>query len=429
MIVAMLAAAPIPDFRSPAFLRAHIADTMAFYEGRCVDPTGGLYQFFKDDGSVYDARTRHLVSSTRYVFTHAMGARHLGHAPWREVARHALAFVNEAHARPQGGFAWVLAWHDGRATVTDGTNHCYGLAFVLLAHAHALMAGQADAADGLERCWQLMEQRFWRPGHSLYADEATPDWVVGDYRGQNANMHACEAMQAAWRATQDRKYLDRAIALSEAVTATLGAKAAGLPGVVPECAGLVWEHFRADWSIDPDYNRGDRTNIFRPWGFQTGHQTEWTKLLLQLDRLCAQAGMAPAPARLARARALFDAAMRFGWDERHGGLVYGFAPDGSLYDGDKYHWVQAESLAAVAWLATALQESGAPSAEVAHYWGWYDRIWNYAWANFVDHRYGAWYRVLAADNAKVTDEKSPAGKVDYHDMGACWDVLSALREI
>ena len=418
-----------PDFRSCTTLLNHIRHTKNFYDSRCVDPSGGLYHFYKDDGTVYDAHTRHLVSSTRYVFTHAMGWRHFGRPDWQATARHALAFVDQAHAQPQGGFAWVLDWQAGRATVTDGTNHCYGLAFVLLAHAHALMAGQADAADGLERCWQLMEQRFWRPEHSLYADEATPDWVVGAYRGQNANMHACEAMMAAFRATQDRKYLERAIALAEAVTGALAARSADLPGVVAECRSLVWEHFREDWSIDPDYNRDDRSNIFRPWGFQTGHQTEWTKLLLQLDRLCADAGLAPAPERLARARAFFDAAMRFGWDDAHGGLAYGFAPDGALYDGDKYHWVQAESLAAAAWLAVALQQSGAPAADVAHYWRWYDRIWAYAWEHFVDHRYGAWYRILAAGNSKVTDEKSPAGKVDYHDMGACYDVLAALREI
>jgi mannose/cellobiose epimerase-like protein (N-acyl-D-glucosamine 2-epimerase family) len=425
----MLPANPLPDFRSPAFLRTHIADTMAFYEGRCIDPTGGLFQFFKDDGSVYDTRTRHLVSSTRYVFTQAMGWRHLGKPEWQANARHALAFVNEVHARPQGGFAWVLDWHAGHAAVSDGTNHCYGLAFVLLAHAHALMAGQADAADGLERCWRLMEQRFWQPEHSLYADEATPGWQVGPYRGQNANMHACEAMMAAYRATQDRKYLDRAILLSESVVLRQGAKSADLPGVIAECSSLVWEHFGTDWSIDPDYNRDDRTNIFRPWGFQTGHQTEWTKLLLQLDRLCAGAGVAPAPARLARARALFDAAMRFGWDATHGGLVYGFKPDGTLYDDGKYHWVQAESMAAAAWLAIAAEEAGLGAEVADHYWGWYDKIWTYAWAHFVDHRYGAWYRVLAADNSKVTDEKSPAGKVDYHDMGACYDVLAALRDI
>jgi len=426
----MMPQSPRPDFRAPAFLRAHVADVMAFYEGRCVDPSGGFYQFFKDDGSVYDARTRHLVSSTRYVFTQAMGARHLGRSEWRATARHALEFVDRVHRQPNGGFAWVLDWHDGAARVTDGTNHCYGLAFVLLAHAHAQMAGLADAAEGLEACWQLMERRFWEAPHALYADEATPDWQVAPYRGQNANMHACEAMMAAWRATKDRKYLDRAVALAESVTGRLAAKSARLPGVVAACDALVWEHFAAGWAIDPDYNRGDRTNIFRPWGFQTGHQTEWTKLLLQLDRLCAEAGLAPDPACLERAKRFFDAAMRFGWDAEHGGLVYGFAPDGSLYDGDKYHWVQAESLAAAAWLATALERAGGAAArEAPVYWDWYDRIWAYAWEHFVDHEHGAWYRILAPDNAKVTDEKSPAGKVDYHDMGACYDVLAAIGEL
>ena len=62
----------------------------------------------------------------------------------------------------------------------------------------------------------------------------------------------------------------------------------------------------------------------------------------------------------------------------------------------------------------------------AAYWRWYDRIWAYAWQHFVDHENGAWYRILAPDNTKLTDEKSPAGKVDYHDMGACYDVLAAL---
>lgn len=247
---AMLRPAPAPDFRSPAVLRTHITDIMSFYEGRCVDARGGLYQFFKDDGRVYDARTRHLVSSARYVVTHALGWRHFGNEAWRDIARHALAFVDDVHRQPGGGFAWTLDWHEGKATVTDGTNHCYGLAFVLLAHAHELAAGQADARAGLERTWQLMEDRFWEPAHSLYADEATPGWQLGDYRGQNANMHACEAMQAAFEATGERAYLDRAVALADAVTLGLAASSAALPDLAAPCANLVWEHWRADQRTD-----------------------------------------------------------------------------------------------------------------------------------------------------------------------------------
>ena len=56
-----------PDFRSLAFLHAHVRQTMAFYEPVATDAGGGMYHFFLDDGTVYDERTRHLVSATRFV--------------------------------------------------------------------------------------------------------------------------------------------------------------------------------------------------------------------------------------------------------------------------------------------------------------------------------------------------------------------------
>lgn len=401
-----MVAPPNPDFRSPAFLLSHIRHTLSFYAGRNLDPTGGCVHFFKDDGTVYDRRTRHLVSSTRFVFNHATAYRRFGDKADQQAARHALAFLHTAHAQPQGGFAWQLDWDGTTATVQDGTNHAYGLAFVVLAHAHALMADIGEARTGLDAARTLMEQRFWEPQHGLYADEATPDWQVGPYRGQNANMHACEAMQAAFQATGDPWYRDRALQLAASITQ----RQAGLAG------GLVWEHYKADWSVDWDYNRDDKTNIFRPWGYQTGHLTEWTKLLLQLESILPE-GQRPAWLR-ETARRFFDTAMQRGWDATHGGLVYGFGPDGEVCDGDKYFWVQAESLAAAAWLATRTGDDA--------YWQWYDRIWAYSWAHMIDHVHGAWYRIRTPDNRPYSDEKSPAGKTDYHTMGACHDVLRAL---
>ena len=404
----------MPDFRSPEFLLGHIRHTLAFYDGRCLDPSGGFFHFFKDDGTVYDRRTRHLVSSTRFVINHAMAFRHFGKADHQAAVRHGLDFLKRAHAQPQGGYAWQVDWQGdvdgGRATVQDGTNHCYGLAFVLLAHAQALLAGVKVARVGLDATWDLMDQRFWEMRNGLYADEASPDWQLSAYRGQNANMHACEAMMAAYEATREPRYLQRALTLAESVTGRLAALA----------GGLVWEHYRVgadgQWAVDWDYNRDDRTNIFRPWGYQTGHLTEWAKLLMQLERWLPEAQR---PGWIVpRARQFFDTAMARGWDETHGGLVYGFGPDNAVCDADKYFWVQAESFAAAALLAVRTGDEA--------YWRWYDRIWAYAWQHFVDHEHGAWYRVLAPDNTKLSDEKSPAGKTDYHTMGACYDVLRGL---
>jgi mannose/cellobiose epimerase-like protein (N-acyl-D-glucosamine 2-epimerase family) len=42
----------------------------------------------------------------------------------------------------------------------------------------------------------------------------------------------------------------------------------------------------------------------------------------------------------------------------------------------------------------------------------------------IDHDHGGWYRVLAPEGRKYSEEKSIAGgKCDYHTMGACYEVI------
>jgi mannose/cellobiose epimerase-like protein (N-acyl-D-glucosamine 2-epimerase family) len=397
---------PLPDFRKAETLRAHIADTMAFYDPVARDPDGGFFHYFRDDGAVYDASHRHLVSSTRFVFNYAMAAIEFEREDYRELARHGLRYLREKHRNAEtGGYAWTI--RDGQPE--DRMNHCYGGAFVLLAYSTALKAGIDEAAAWMDETWDLLEQRFWEAPHGLYRDEADADWNFSDYRGQNANMHMCEAMLAAYEASGQRRYLDRALTLAQNMTQRQAAKS----------EGLVWEHYDRDWNIDWDYHRDDPKHLFRPWGFQPGHQTEWAKLLLILDRHLSPSGEAPAWL-LPTARHLFDVAVARSWDSEHGGLFYGFAPDGSVCDDDKYFWVQAESLATAALLAARTGDD--------LYWQWYDKLWAYAWQHMVDHRYGAWYRILDRENRKYSDEKSPAGKTDYHTMGACYEVMRLLRQ-
>ena len=391
-----------PDFGSREFLEGHIRDTLAFYRPNAFDPAGGFFHHFRDDGSVYDAATRHLVSSARFVFNYAMAERYFADLDYRDWVVHGLDFLESRHRqRDSGGYAWLL----GADGVTDATNHAYGLAFVVVAGATALLAGVEQGRASLIHAWDLLERHFWDGGHGLYADEASPDFAtLGAYRGQNANMHACEAMLWAFEATGDDRYLERAATLADRVTRHLAAKA----------GGLVWEHYDENWQPDWEYNRDDPKHLFRPWGFQPGHQTEWAKLLLILDRFD------PQPWHVERARELFDAALAKAWDDEHGGICYGFAPDGEICDGDKYFWVQAESFAAAALLENATGDSA--------YGDWYRRIWQYSWQHMVDHRYGAWFRILTRDNRKYDDLKSPAGKTDYHTMGACYEVLRSQSQ-
>jgi mannose/cellobiose epimerase-like protein (N-acyl-D-glucosamine 2-epimerase family) len=396
-----------PDFRSESFLREHIAHTMAFYHPRAIDPTGGFFHYFKDDGTIYDRSHRHLVSSTRFVFNYAMAAREFEdkRAEYLDAARHGLRYLREVHRdAASGGYAWTI--RDGKPE--DRTYHAYGVAFVLLAYSTALKAGLTEVRPWMDETWELLEKRYWDADAGLYRDEADEHWHFSEYRGQNANMHMCEAMLAAYQASDESRYLERALTLADNMTRRQAAKA----------EGLVWEHYDVQWNIDWKYNLDNPKHLFRPWGFQPGHQTEWAKLLLILEPLLLERNREE-KWLVPTAQHLFDTALDRAWDKEYGGIAYGFAPEGKVCDDDKYFWVQAESLAAAALLHARTGD--------AKYDEWYQKLWAYSWEHFVDHQYGAWFRILTRDNRKYDDEKSPAGKVDYHTMGACYEVMELIR--
>jgi len=386
-----------PGFTTRAFLQRHIRSILDFYEPVARDPAGGFFHCFTDDGRVYDAATRHLVSSTRFVFNYAHAYR-LGYGDhYRQWARHALAFVH-AHRQPAGHYAWEIT-NEGR--VLDGRAMAYGQAFVLLAGASALEAGIAEGRELVDDAWKILETLFWEEERAAYADERDASLQRLDpYRGQNANMHACEALLAAYQATGEQAFLDRSMLLAQGFT-TRHAAATG---------GQVWEHYTTDWRPDWEYNQDKPDDLFKPWGFQPGHQAEWAKLLLQLAQHNREDWLLPT------ARGLLDKAWERGWDKEHGGLVYGYAPQGGFADAHKYFWVMAEAIAAAwrLWRACGEQE----------YLDKYKQLWRYAWDHLIDHKHGAWFRIRSREGRAIDDLKSPPGKVDYHTLGACWDLLA-----
>ena len=390
-----------PVFRDKDFLIKHTQSIMHFYHPRCIDKEkGGFFHHFKDDGSVYDSATKHLVSSTRFIYNYSMAYIHFKDDEYLDAVRHGINFLRNSHLNQKtGGYAWIL---NGQS-MADSSNYCYGLAFVLLAYSTAYKAGISEAKIYIEEVFELMEKYFWRDEFGLYTDEISSDWSeVSNYRGQNANMHSCEALIASYEATNEQKYLDRALIISDNICNRQAAQA----------DGLIWEHYSSEWKIDWSFNKDKPDDLFRPWGFQVGHLTEWSKLLLILERYVNKDWLLP------RAIELFEDAVEMGWDEKNDGLFYGFAPNGDICDRDKYFWVQAESFAAAALLANRTKD--------AKYWDWYERIWQFSWKHMIDHKYGAWFRILDGKNNKYDDLKSPAGKTDYHTMGACYEVLKVI---
>lgn len=388
---------PEPDFKACEFLQQHIRSILDFYEPRVLAENEGFHQSFLDNGKIYDLHTRQLVGSARFVFNYATAYRVHGNAHYRDWANHGLDYLQQIHRQPSGHYAWLVE----QGSVVDGKASAYGHAFVLLASASCVRAGITSAIQTLDETWEFLERYFWDEGAQAYADERDESLVtLAPYRGQNANMHLCEALLNAWQATGNTRYLDRAEVLANRFTLDLAA----------QCDGLIWEHYDSCWQVDLEFNRDKPNDRYKPWGFQPGHQIEWCKLLLILNQERANKKWP------AKAQELYDRAMRMGWDTTHGGIVYGVAPDGAFCAGEKYFWVHAEAFAA-AWRLYKQTHDDKYLAD-------YSRIWSWSWAHLIDHTHGAWYRVRNRDGSAVDDQKSPLGKADYHTLGACWDVLS-----
>lgn len=386
-----------PDFESAEFLNDHISRTLAFYEDIAVDPSGGFFHCFEDDGRIYDRDLRHLVSSCRFVFDYALAYRELGEEKYRMKAVHGLDFLETLHHQKNGSYAWQLQ----KGSVIEGQVMAYGHAFVMIASAIALDAGIEQARTTLNHIWEFMEAHFWQAEYGAYADEYNADMaILSSYRGQNANMHSCEGCIAAYKATGEARYLDRAEALAHKFTVELA----------DQTGGLIWEHYHSDWTPDYEYNRDKPNDLFKPWGIQPGHLVEWARLLLTLDDI------RPKKWYLNRAISLYTQAMQHGRDNELGGIVYGFAPDGTVCAREKYYWVHSETT------ATAWRLYSRTGDE--NYRQDYNDVWRYAWDNLIDHKHGAWFRVLTPEGKKIDNQKSPPGKTDYHTFGVCWDILS-----
>ena len=96
----------------------------------------------------------------------------------------------------------------------------------MLAHASALRVGIAGADTALNNIFEVLTQHFWEPEHNLYADvrDAHFSQPMLTYRGNNANMHACEAHIAAFDATGQVRHLIRARAIAYALYATVAGR-------------------------------------------------------------------------------------------------------------------------------------------------------------------------------------------------------------
>lgn len=389
------------DFTDPAELKEQVFKVLNFYYPQCIDKeNGGYYEGMLDDGSINDHHTKNLVGTARFIYIFSVG-KLLNGPDWCEKAAvQGINFLQEHFLDKQNnGYYFEL----DQTEVTDSSKMTYGHAFVLLASSIAYQAGITEAKPVLDNVSKVLEEHFWEEENGFYADEWDASWTnLVSYRGQNANMHMCEASLTAYEATNNEKYLDRAYQLAKGVAKKL----------MPQTKGLVWEHYDSHFQPDWDYNKGLTKDEFRPYGFIPGHQLEWSKLFIWLDKHRSE------PWMLESAEQLYQQAWTLGWDDAYSGMFFALSPDKKLIDLDKNYWVMAEGIAASSLLAA--------KTNATKYWDGYKTLFNYSWQHLIDHKYGGWYQLLGRENYPYSNEKSPSPKTDYHPVAAYYLAIRAL---
>lgn len=355
-----------------------------------VNPSGGFH-VLADDGSPLPGSLQQIHETCRMIHCFAIGHQ-LGLPGADAIVDHGMKWLWSGHRdAANGGYFWGV---DDTGPVNP-LKQAYGHAFVILAASSAKVIGHPDADRLLGDVENVLMNRFWDDTAGATTEEYAADWTpLGNYRGQNSNMHLTEALMAAYEAFGQDRFLHMAERIAT-LFIDRHARAAGW---------RVPEHYSGTWQVDRAY-AGDP--MFRPAGTTPGHALEWARLLVQLWEL----GGRTKPWLLEAAQGLFHKTAAIGWDARTGGFYYTLDWDDRPDRAERYWWPCAEGIGAAAVLASVCPED--PTYEL-----WYRRIWGFVDAHMVDHRNGGWFAELDGDLNRVSTVF--VGKPDiYHALQAC----------
>lgn len=294
---------------------------LPFWAAHGIDHVHGGYveQLTLDgrDAAVGFKRTR-VACRQIYVFSHAAI---MGWSAGNKLAEPGLAhLIDRVWLGPDKGFA-KLTTRDGK--VLDPTPDLYDLAFALFAFAwrHRAMKDALSLA-WMHRTLDFIEQHMRHPGSLGFWHELPAQ----GFRLQNPHMHLTEACLAAFEATKDQRFADRARALVQLFQAKL----------FDDASGTLAEFFNDDWSRA----RGDDGRLTEP-----GHQMEWGWILNSARKL-----LGCDTAREIRAAIRF--AERHGVDPGTAATYNTVRDDGTPIDRGSRAWPNTERLKA----AVALYE-------------------------------------------------------------------------
>lgn len=277
------------------------------------DRQGGFHEALGFDGRPL-ARPKRTRTMARQIYAFSVAKARGWNGPADAIIAHGIDFLASRGRTDRGG--WVRALHpDG--SIADPAEDSYDHACVLLALAHAHIAGHPDALRLGQETFAFLDGHLEDEGLTGYLETADGAGL----RRSNPHMHLLEAFLAWYQATGRRSYLRRAVRIVDLFRSHF----------FDAESWTVGEYFDEDWN-PAEGERGQWT--------EPGHHFEWASLLVDFARVSRRADL------VRHARKIYASAIANGLN-RSTGLAYGaVSRHGMPLDMISRSWPQSEAIKA-----------------------------------------------------------------------------------
>lgn len=378
------------------FLIEEANSLLKFAHGSVLESGG--FGYLDSQGGVDPAKPLECYLQARKI--QVFGLSHqMGLADCRELVQHGVDALNNLFRDRENGGFYNSATVNGEPL--SDRKYAYDQMFVLLAATTAVEVGVDGATELFNYAEEIIEKYFWDSRFAMMNNDWDQSFTTLDsYRGINANMHAVEALTAAYEATGRSIFRDRAYEICKRA----------VDDFARNSEWLLPEHFDSVWNVVSDFNSDNPADPFRPFGVTIGHLFEWSRLALQIN-MCMPENIKDQPWVLEGARAMYEIGKKSGWSVDGGpGFVYTIDWQKKPVVTSRMQWVAAEAVMAAFTLWKITGED--------QYLEDYNEWWRYIQDHVIDKKFGSWHHELNAAQEVTTTTWS--GKPDvYHAFNAC----------